>query len=177
MDKRTTARRLIHSAIRLAVLQEDPLATHVLIVSAHNLMRQYAASKEIPLMNDVISQVHPSFTKEVADALNKLYNFLRHSDRDPDATIDISQIEPFTDAFIAITAQMYVELFHEDTTHMRLFRALVAMDHPHLMTEEYNRRFAAVPGAEALRDLSRTERLRVFKEMLGQPDLINEIEH
>jgi hypothetical protein len=82
IDKQTAARRLIHAAIRNVVRQDDPLAAHVLIVGAFDLLRQYATAKGLRLKSDIMTHVPQGMAKEVIDALKLIYNFVRHSDRD-----------------------------------------------------------------------------------------------
>jgi hypothetical protein len=55
IDKQTVARRLIHSAIHSVLRQDDPLAAHVLIVGAFDLLRQYAKTKGIELRSDFLA--------------------------------------------------------------------------------------------------------------------------
>ena len=64
IDKQTVARRLIHAAIRSVIRQDDPLAAHVLIVGAFDLLRQYAKTKGIELRSDFLNRLPPDLAKE-----------------------------------------------------------------------------------------------------------------
>ena len=109
--------------------------------------------------------------KEAIGGLKMIYNFARHSDRDPDQKIDIAKLTPFTDGFIAITAQMYKECFKSETRHMELFRAFVAIHHPEAMSEEWNRHFSALPAARQLAKLPRSDQLERLRLLFEPPDL------
>jgi len=151
--------------------QDDPLAAHVLIVGAFDLLRQYAKTKGIELRSDFLNRLPPDLAKEAIGGLKMIYNFARHSDRDPDQKIDIAKLTPFTDGFIAITAQMYKECFKSETRHMELFRAFVAIHHPEAMSEEWNRHFSALPAARQLAKLPRSDQLENLRLLFEQPDL------
>ena len=113
IDKQTAARRLIHAAIRLACQREDPLAIHILIMSAHDLIRDCAEARGKNLENSIQPKIPADQRKEVRDSLKEMHHFLRHAKEDADKTLDDSEVDSFNDALIAVTCQMHKELFHE----------------------------------------------------------------
>jgi len=53
IDKEIAARRLIHAAIRNIAALEDPVANHVLVMAAHDVIREYAIAKGITTYTDM----------------------------------------------------------------------------------------------------------------------------
>ena len=113
INKQTAARRLIHAAIRLACQREDPLAIHILIMSAHDVIRDCAEARGKHLENSIQPKIPADQRKEVRDSLKEMHHFLRHAKEDADKTLDDSEVDSFNDALIAVTCQMHKELFHE----------------------------------------------------------------
>lgn len=170
IGKQTAAQRLIHAAIRSIVREDDPLASHVLIVAAFDLLREYGKAKKIVLQSDFLSRLPAQLGKEVAAGIKAIYNFARHSDRDPDLTVDIATLTPFTDAFVAMTVQMYVELFGGETRVMALFRAFVMVHHPHMMGDKWAAESSANPNVKSLAMLSRSDQLASLHLLMIQAD-------
>ena len=69
LDKQTAARQLIHAAIRNVSNEDDPLAAHVLIVGALDLIRQYAAKKDLQLKSDFLARLPPGVAREAINGL------------------------------------------------------------------------------------------------------------
>jgi hypothetical protein len=45
---------------------------------------------------------------------------------------------------------MYQECFKSETRHMELFRVFVAIHHPEIMSEKWDRRFSVLPVAATI---------------------------
>jgi hypothetical protein len=150
------------------VCQDDPLAAHVLAVGAFDLVRQYAACKRIELRSNFLSRLPPDLAKEAVNGLKLIYNFVRHSDRDPDKSVDTSTLTPFTDIFIALAAQLYREAFGSETKHMELFRAFTYIRHPRMISAEAREGFANLPAVRAMAALSRDEQLESLNQLFEQ---------
>jgi len=159
-------------------MRGDPLAIHILIVSASDVIRDCAKERGIKLKHDIMESIRPEMRKEVADVLRKSHNFLRHANKDADTTIDVSRIDVFNDGLIALTSAMYHERFGENTKHMSLFRVLTVLNYPHLMTEEYRRLQSPNPGWTELTTASHEERYDLMRTMLETDAvLLSEVGH
>jgi hypothetical protein len=176
LDKQAAARRLIHAAIRNVSSEDDPLAAHVLIVGAFDLIRQYAAKKDLQLKSDFLARLPPGVAREAINGLKLIYNFVRHSDRDPDGSVDISTLTPFTDVFIEMTGQMYREAFESETQHMQYFRVFACLQHPKLLTGEKGDEFSALPEVQSLRTQPRARRMETLRQIFQRPELRREFE-
>ncbi len=55
IDKKTAARRLIHSAIRNTCYGGDPLATHIMVWSAYDVIKGCASNANVTLKSDTLA--------------------------------------------------------------------------------------------------------------------------
>jgi hypothetical protein len=164
-DKKITARRLIHNAIRQTIRGEDPLVVHVVSMCCYDLLREYADAKHIQLSTNLLNKVPPEFLREVIDKVKLFYRFSKHARTDPDATIDESKIVAFADVVLLMVIAMFEECFGERTEHMRLYGAFMVIRYPDIQSQAMREAILAVPGYKLLSAQSREECRRDLLEI------------
>jgi hypothetical protein len=183
IDKQTAARRLIHSAIRHTCYGGDPLATHIMVWSAYEVIQDCANHAKVTLKSDTLRQVSElagddKLRREVWRGLRGIHNFVRHADNDPDGKIDVAKVEPFTEALIVITAQMYEELFGETTKHMEVYEIFARLNVPALPDPKIKAEMQSDPVWLGLKNATHAQRLEMMRSFLDeQPELLSEVEH
>jgi hypothetical protein len=157
-DKKTVARRLIHSAIRQTIHGEDPLAVHLVSMACYDLLWGYGEAKGIDLTTaNPVNQLAPDVRNKVVKAAKRTYYFLKHSRNDADDTIDETKIVPFTDLMLVTVIGMYAGCFPGVTEHMKIFCASTALRFPSLFDPAAWEQFTSVPANRIMTSRSRSE--------------------
>lgn len=103
LTKERAARRQLDFAIEAYFRGEDIVCVHTLAAAAqgvlHDLANRIAPGKTWQAMTLQGSSIS---RKQYIDALHRAANFLKHGDRDPDATFDLTPEETETVIWIAI---------------------------------------------------------------------------
>lgn len=118
VDKRQAAYRLIDSAIRMNLEDHDLLATHAIIFSAAEVVRNMAKHRD---KVSVLENTQESlFKKGRGSDWKAAYNFLKHADKDPDKSI-VELPHKFNDMLIAATIADFNAVFEGVTPSMMLY--------------------------------------------------------
>jgi len=89
LNKPEAARRQIDAAIRMLFSNEDPVAIHTVSMAAFKILRDLAEKKGDCYIDKLSRQIiKPGKEKEFWDIVQGLSNFLKHADRDPEASFD-----------------------------------------------------------------------------------------
>ena len=115
LSKIEAARRQLDCAIRLYFDNEDLLAVHSLSRAAFRLL--YDLQPANNLREAVTLLIHQFGW----DSFNKLTNFLKHADRDPDAEVDEAS-EADIQIGIAAAATLYRHMAKQSTPEMEAFQ-------------------------------------------------------
>jgi hypothetical protein len=125
IGKQEAIRRLIHTAIRMVMNEEDPFAVHLLIHSADKSLTELAGRRGADLALNWKEYVKEADLKQFFRRHRAIYNYLKHADSDAFDELsagDISIVNVM-DLFIAILN--YDKLFSERTDHMKFFSLFV----------------------------------------------------
>ena len=131
VDKMTAAERLMQNAVDMIDRKDDPLAIHVVASSALSLLRELVGTsgddyvarliKDGLFRETVVRGIEEGGWKTAADVvvatpknevrawldyIFKPYNFLKHADRDPLATLDEGDFDPEGALAHAMTAYL-----------------------------------------------------------------------
>jgi hypothetical protein len=129
--------RLIHAAVRNITDQEDPVANHVVVMAAFDLMREYAETKGVADYVDIGNAFKPDFKRQgITDYVKKAWCFLKHAKDDTDKELDTSRLAGVNLAFTCINCLNYKLVFNETTSHMNLILSYVASESPELLKED-----------------------------------------
>ena len=118
----------IKAAVRLFILDKDPISAHLLASAAIEIMTALSDEKSGVGLNDVRALIKSSalstdLSKEVFEGLLHPYNFLKHGSSDSNVKNDFS-IE-FIVMTIYIAIHSYKLLFAELPTEMKVFYGMV----------------------------------------------------
>jgi hypothetical protein len=83
IEKSEAARRQLECAIRLLAAHEDELAVHTLTMAAFGILNDLTAARTV----DYDVRFKPFFTSIGWSHLTNTANFLKHANRDPDASL------------------------------------------------------------------------------------------
>jgi hypothetical protein len=124
IDKLKAARRQIECAIRLVATVEDEVAIHTLVMAAFGILRDLSKDRDYYELG-----VKPHLTQIGIRRLNKIANFLKHADRDSDATLSSFSHEE-NDWRIGFCIILYRDLAGKFTPTMAAFHSWMVVRHP-----------------------------------------------
>ena len=134
ISKIEAAFRQLRTAVLLFFSDQDPVAVHTLAAAAHEILRQLAERKGIPvgLAPAEMVAVLPGMTPEEAKAaLSVTAGFFKHAGRDPNDSIHFQP--EINDHFLYEAVCLYEELtsrHHPEFEHLKM---IVTMRNPHLL--------------------------------------------
>src|SRR5258705_5373945 len=132
LTKKQALRHLIHAAVRMISLGEDPFATHILIQSADKLLIDLAkrSDKSLSFRWDDPKIIKPEFRDALIKLHRETFNFFKHADLDHDKTLHVGDIANSTVLQLGACVVNYHGLFAEMTDHMRLAWSLAKLVFP-----------------------------------------------
>ncbi|MXY64676.1 hypothetical protein F4212_01880 [Candidatus Poribacteria bacterium] len=132
IDKITAARRQVNAAIRILFSGEDILAIYAVAAGAYRVLADLAKNNGTILVGDksvetAYNDLHvertgkslSEFQRDVRKEMNRPANFLKHADKDPEATSVID--EHMTDILLLDCCSSFEELTGEFTDEMVSF--------------------------------------------------------
>lgn len=134
LSKLDAARRQLHTAIRLFLSNEDVVSAHTLACASHAILRTLLR----PTGGGSILKDNPyvpaEYNAQVAQALNRPANFLKHADRDPD---DVLTFYPFLCAmWVFDCCIMYRALTGKLSRSCVAFCMWFSLERPDLLNQE-----------------------------------------
>ena len=141
IGKLEAARRQIEFAIRAHFENRDPFAIHTVTEAAFGILRALAEKRgSVRVHQAIVDRIKPGKESEFWWYINRASNFLKHADRDPDATLEDVNDE-INDSSIFLAIAYYADLSAAPISPiMNLFFTWHFCLHPNLMTEEYRSR-------------------------------------
>lgn len=129
LNRREICEAEINSAVRLFLLDEDPISAHVLASAANEIMGALSNGKAGVGLNDMRAFVKEfgvaaDLQEELFSSLQHPYNFLKHSSSDPSIENDFSVDYVVMGLYTAIHS--YKILFGNPSPEMRVFYGIVA---------------------------------------------------
>ena len=88
IGKLDVARRQVAEAIRMFFERRDPVAVHTLIYAAHQILTDLCTARRLDTILKNNPLLKPERAREWHQAMNEAGNFLKHADKDPDATLE-----------------------------------------------------------------------------------------
>lgn len=137
LDKKQVARLLIHASIRNVFGGECPVANHVTVMSARQILHEYADAHGFTLDHDIRTYLKDkSLVREFESLWKTRYNFFKHADRDYDEEVNIRNINFLNEIETLFNLQKYQQMFGEMTGHMKVFMCFLAVMNPGKMKIE-----------------------------------------
>jgi hypothetical protein len=162
ITKLEAARRQIDFAIAQHFSEGDPFAIHTVIAAAFGILRALAKRKgNLRIEQAFTDRIRPGMENQFWNFLNRVSNFLKHADRDPDATLDDVN-EGTNEATLFVVSIYYTELVGAPSDAMRIYQAWYGLLHPKVLTDDYRRAILEkVPQmAESFSELPRKLQLK-----------------
>lgn len=136
IDKQTAARYMINCAIRNVLNGECPVSTHVLVLSAKEILQGVAQSTGVKLSLDPAEMVRPEERLAFRRVLKERYNFFKHADKDHDFEIDITNIQRSNEMELILVMDNYRDLYGLVSRHMLTFQLFFMLMYPDIFDFE-----------------------------------------
>jgi hypothetical protein len=133
LGKEQGLRQVLHSAIRMTLIGEDPYAIHVLIRAADTVIGDLHKRKNISDPLNYSNYVLPEYQQSFYAVHNETYNFLKHGHLEHDGTIPIHSIVQSNDVVLWMNVARFRNLFGYLTHHMETYAHLIRLVHPHFV--------------------------------------------
>lgn len=158
VDKISAAKRQTNAAIRLLFAREDPLACLSLSSAAWQVLRDLAQVQECQWHQEFERMIRPEKRNLFWRTVNGPYNFMKHADRDPDANIEISDLN--VDLTLISCVQYYRSLTGQVTMEMRVFLSWFIILYPDILENEVlSAEMGRDPVFSSIRNQERSESL------------------
>ena len=137
LNKQEAVRRLIHTAIRMIISEEDPFSVHLLIQSADKILIDVAKKLGKELRIDWELFIKGEYHKEFFKKHRAVYNYLKHGKKDASDEIQVEDIQTrnFLDLFALIVN--YGAVYAKGTRHMHIFQVFVLQIFPDLIPTDH----------------------------------------
>jgi hypothetical protein len=129
LNRAEAVRRLIHTAVRMFALGEDPFAVHLLIQSADKMLFDIAKNRGVDLAFDWEIFIKDEHHSEFFAMYRETYNFFKHANRGPE-NLPVYDIAAMNASQLTIAIENYAKLFGTVTAHMALFRTFALLWKP-----------------------------------------------
>lgn len=123
ITKLQAAKRQLIAAIQLFFERKDSIAIQTLTGASHQILYDLAKPKKILSLIKDSPLIRPDKKGEWVKTINEAQNFLKHADRDPEASIDF---RPTLSQFLLMDAivfyqQLTGDIFHEAKVYLTWF--------------------------------------------------------
>ena len=163
ITKLEAARRQLETAIRLHFTSADPVSAHTLAGAAYGLVQGVNAKRGgARMLKDLWQLLDREGAEEFKRHINRAENFLKHSDRDPDAeyTIDTR----WTEALLVEASHKFCELTGENPPLLALVCVWFIVRHPEVLGRAQEAGIALPPSFNL--SVFSKDRRRFFEEFL-----------
>lgn len=167
VTKVEAAQRQIDMAIRLLFNNEDPVGIHSIAAAGFRILRDLAGKDNTQTWQMLIQCIRPEMRQRFFgnEVMNKLANFLKHADRDPNDIIDDVD-EIINDGIIFLSCILYDDLSYKWTPEMRTFIIWYSGLYPDHIRNDLPWSAELETIAKEWRDLPRREQLAFGAKML-----------
>ena len=129
IGKLEAAKRQLETAIDLYFNYKDPVSIHTLCAAAYNIVHDVNTQRGgDPMVKDLWRLLDTRQAKEFKQHINRVDNFLKHADKDPDGLCTLNQ--EWTEALLLEATQRYMLLTGEQSPRMVLFLVWFMVRHP-----------------------------------------------
>jgi hypothetical protein len=137
ITKLEAARRQIDFAIEHHFAEADPFVIHTVISAAFGILRPLAERHgNVRAHRAFADIIRPGKEQEFWGYVNRASNFLKHADRDPDASLEDVR-EEINDSAIFVALAYYADLAGRLSRPMSVFQVWHAVLHPELLIDEH----------------------------------------
>jgi hypothetical protein len=143
IGKQEAVRHLIHGAIRLLMIGEDPFVIHMLVQSADKMLIDIAKQSGKPHAFDVVEFINPDKKNLFFEKYRETYNFFKHADRDFDKNLPVIDIVRGNVVILFVAVQNYRAQVGAFTDHMFLVNMFVQAAIPGIFTAQMDEARAA----------------------------------
>lgn len=123
VTKFDAASRQIIEAVLLYFEERDPIAIHAIIASDHQILTDIEKQKNVESIVKNTTALKATEVQAFLKTVNYPYNFLKHADRDPDASIDVDPLLTLTVDFIMDSFVMLQRLAGSIPIEVKIFWA------------------------------------------------------
>lgn len=184
LSRQRVAREEIDQAIDILFAEGSSIAVNVLAWAANDVLRGVARKHGSETFHDTLEKFVPDDQKKLwRDAIRESYWFMKHSDRDPDRTIDFYEESSVVSLFLAVTD--YRTVYGKYTLPMTVFISWFGANHSDLLKGNSDHSvFKAMKMFEKDKSLKYARQILTFgrsnmqaiAESLGEVRLENHIE-
>jgi len=164
-NKIEAAQRVIDAAIRMLFSGEDPLAIHLLAMSAFRVLRDLSEKcGDVEAHRMFTSFIRPGKEKKFWRKFNEKLNFLKHADKDPHTIIGGFN-ERINDLILFVASTYYQNLENTLTPEMSALVCWYLALNPDFLPDEIIQS-KLLPLRSRLIRKSRRDQLKLGKELL-----------
>lgn len=164
ITKIDAAKRQIDVAIRLLFSNEDPVAIHTIMAAGFQVIRDIARHQNKDFLK---AYIVPGKEKQFWGAVNKIANFYKHADRDPDPDNFIEVSTDTNELLLFLACALYQNLEYELSHEMNAFVGWFSAIYPDLVLESNPLKpWVTSKEMRSLQRAKRVEQLKIGREML-----------
>lgn len=159
IGKLEAARRQIEFAIRAHFENRDPFAIHTVAEAAMGILRPLVEKRgAVRIHQAIVDCIKPGSERTFWWYVHRASNFLKHADRDPDATLEDVH-EEINDSSLFLAIAYYADLSSEPISRtMNLFFIWFLCSHQSVMNEAFRSQVLAKVPLQEMERLSKTPR-------------------
>jgi hypothetical protein len=129
VSKLDVAYRQLDEAVQLFFERRDPVAVHSLAAAAHQVLTDLGNAKGLQNFIKGNPYIREEMRREWIQLINEPYNFIKHADRDPEATFEFRPA--VTPVFILDALQLYQQLTGNLPHRLNVFLMWFNVAYPH----------------------------------------------
>jgi hypothetical protein len=130
LTKQQAVWHLIHSAVRLIRIGEDPFAIQLVVQSADKLLIDIAKKTQRHIPHTWSEYVKPEYKDAIIATMRETSNFFKHADKDHDAALHVVDVASLNILQLGICIINYYSLFAHLTDHMLLLLFIAKFFYP-----------------------------------------------
>ena len=130
IGKLDVACRLINTAVRMYFRQEDLIAIHTVIASAHQVLFDIGRRRGITGALKRVGGLKNEEIRKHLQSINYPVNFFKHADRDPDSMIYVGPLLRFTEDFIMDAVLLLIGLTNDVPLEAKTYMAWFVSRYP-----------------------------------------------
>jgi hypothetical protein len=166
ISKLDASKRQLECAISIYFNDGEPVSIHTLSAAAYNILRALNGEKVWMSKDRITDYVKKGREKDARDALNKIENFFKHADRDPDNILDFN---PEANEFMIWEACIvYKELTGEYPDKMKIYNIWFKNKYNHLFISMDEQKQMAERIKAVMQNISKQEFYRLALLSLNQ---------
>jgi hypothetical protein len=172
LTKFDAARRQLRTAIELFFADADPVSTHTLAMSAHQLLHDINRKKKGPTLILDTDTIKDEYRAEWVNTIKRPLNFFKHSDDRGKRKKDIIErldFKPASNEFVILFSVLAINYLGEKFTDVeQAFWIWIIIQRRHLLTETGKnliKQSAPFENIEAIRGMRKGDFFKTFLEI------------